>query len=226
MGVVVTIVGTTFIQILSDEPEIADEMLKRRRRQNKAILAILVVCDVWGVGFPFVALYDSALGKMSSSLVTGVLVSTIVVTVANLAVPLYVASLFRSLIYFDFSKVTRPKLRVEAVGRTLVGGNYISEDRWVELRSMIESNSFNYDSAIEFLQAFNKFFASRSEGGKFSSLVRRGMYHYNESMIPTYARMLVRGSQLSPIEDNATEGAGNEADLREPSEIESDPQEV
>jgi hypothetical protein len=110
MGVLVTVIGTAFVQILLDIPETSDASLKKRSRQNSVILTLLIICDLWGVGFPFAALYASAVGKVTPSLISHVLVSTIVVILGNLALPVYVASLFRKLYWFDLSNITRPKI--------------------------------------------------------------------------------------------------------------------
>lgn len=88
VGVLVTIVGTTLAQLIIGNPEVAAEVVGRRKRMLISV-ALLVIVDLWGVFFPLTILAVNTLGSISRGVVIGVLVSTAVVILANLIWPLY-----------------------------------------------------------------------------------------------------------------------------------------
>ena len=88
VGVLVTIVGTSMAQLIIGNPEVAEEVVGRRKRMLISV-ALLVIVDLWGVFFPLTTLALNTLGSISRGVVVGVLISTGLVILVNLIWPLY-----------------------------------------------------------------------------------------------------------------------------------------
>jgi hypothetical protein len=203
IGVVVTVVGAALAQILLDAAS-SDGTERDARRRNLIVLAVVILVDIWGVGFPLYALYRAALGEVSDGLITQVFVSTILVGVASAILPVYlVGMLFNINYWFNLARLglMRSDARAEAFRKMLIEGGYIEGDRYDSLMLSARTGAINYESAVELLTAFNKFLVLRKRKG-ISSLFRTFSYYYFQvTLIPFYAQRLAR------------RGAGPENDL-------------
>jgi hypothetical protein len=199
MGVLVTVIGAALVTLLVDVSEISDAITISRRRKNAFLLIIAVLCDLWGVGFPFWALYRSAIGEASAGLVQAVLASTILVAAANLAVPFYVISMLHRIQYLiNVARIglSRGQRQTEALRKFFVGGGYVDDKRFDELLGMAKARKFDYESALEFLNIMNKALVLGKREG-ISSPARMVNYALTQLILPLYARQL--SSNASPV---------------------------
>jgi hypothetical protein len=199
MGVLVTVIGAALVTLLVDVSEISDAITISRRRKNAFLLIIAVLCDLWGVGFPFWALYRSAIGEASAGLVQAVLASTILVAAANLAVPFYVISMLHRIQYLiNVARIglSRGQRQTEALRKFFVGGGYVDDKRFDELLGMAKARKFDYESALEFLNIMNKALVLGKRKG-ISSPARMVSYALTQLILPLYARQL--SSNASPV---------------------------
>lgn len=193
MGVLVTIVGAALAQVLLSPGDAAPEIAyEPRRRLSLGVLAIVILVDVWGVSFPFWALYRSAIGSVTSSLVTGVFISTLLTGIANVVLPFYVVGTVRSARYwinlFRISRLDGDQ-RAAEIRKHLVDGKYISASCYDELMQQLKTRTLEYKSAVTLLDAFSKaFILGKREG--LSSPLRTVSYYYSRIMIPAYARLI------------------------------------
>jgi hypothetical protein len=129
VGIFVTIVGTSMVQLLAQDPIADFEITVTPRGLRTPILGILLVVDIWGVGFPFVLLYLNTLNTIDEGLVRAVLISTILVIGANLILPIVVIQTSRSLKelkrWMDLDKLSREQ-QAAKVHSILVDGGFLS----------------------------------------------------------------------------------------------------
>lgn len=200
MGVLVTIIGAALVQVILDADDAGDTVGHTRRRLNIAVLIAVIVIDLWGVGFPFWALYRAALGPVSSGLVTGVFFSTLASGIASVLLPFYVVISVRSVRYWY--KLIRLGLlrgdeRATEIRNLVVEGDYLSAAEYDELMQKARTKTIDYPSAVTLLEALSKALILGKPKG-IASLFRSGMYLYLRTiMVPAYARRLTSGSGQS-----------------------------
>jgi hypothetical protein len=209
IGVLVTVVGAALTQVLLEGADISHSDLRPRRRHNLTVLIVVIVVDLWGVGFPLFALYRSALGNVTSGLVTWVFVSTVAVGVGNIIFPVYIIrALFGIQYWYHVIKIglARGDERTQALRDMLIEGGYIEAERFDFLMLRARSGAIDYESAVELLSALNKCLVF-GKAGKFS-FTRAMPYWCLHLLIPYYARRLSQRSEHPP--GQANESANNE----------------
>jgi hypothetical protein len=203
IGVLVTVVGAALAQVLLDGSHSSDVGLRPRRRRNLIVLAVVILVDLWGVGFPLYALYRSALGSTSPTLVKQVFFSTVAVGIANILFPLYVINILYSIQYwYSMARLglSRGERRAETLREMLVKGGYVEEGRYDALVQEARSDNNNYESTIELLGLFNECLIL-GRRGRISSPFRTVAYYYFKLFIPLYVRSVVRKGEHAPPED-------------------------
>jgi len=207
IGVLVTVVGAALTQVLLDAAS-ADAVGRYNRLRNLVVLAAVILVDLWGVGFPLYALYRTALGTVTSALVTQVFISTLAVGVASATLPVFMVSTLYSVKYwFNLARLSlmQNDKRVEALRKMLIEGGYIEEARYDSLMLKTRAGVIDYESAVELLGAFSKLLILGKSKG-FSSFFRTASYYYFQLVfVPVYARSFVRRNNITGGKDPLSE---------------------
>ena len=213
MGVLITITGASLAQIILNADQAVDTALRSRRRINIFILTSVTLIDIWGVGYPFWALYQSALGHISSGVVKLVFISTIVVAACNVILPYYLISYMRGARYWYniFRLLQSPgEERGQEIRKLLTEGGYIGAEEFDDLIRDIKSGTLTYEKVVRLSDVLCRAFVLASPRGV-SSPTRTFLYYYFRVATPFVARQIM--TQIK---------AESERKLEEESETNSD----
>lgn len=176
VGIFVTIVGTVLVQFLFQDDSRSGHLNFGSSRVRSVVLASLLAVDVWGVGFPLYALYLNTIGPVSGSLVRAVFVSSTIVVVTNIFLPVNVYQLYRSVrVMWEWTRIDRldKERSIQAMRANLVDGGYISaEDFGSVMEEFRRAGRASGDHATRFFMAmFRSVILARP--GKFGITIGR-----------------------------------------------------
>ncbi|MDQ2708900.1 MAG: hypothetical protein M3Z25_15250 [Actinomycetota bacterium] len=167
VGILVTIIGAAILQVVLESKQDSSLPDLQLRRLRFIGLVVALAVNIWGVGFPFWALYKTTIGTVSESLVTAVMWSTAAVVIANLVVPLYIIDVYKTYSHWLYSVRLMRNAGNEqdgAVRELLVEGGYITEYKFEKMTKKSTSR-LSDQLATELLVAMSRaFFVGTPEG--------------------------------------------------------------
>ena len=206
MGVLITVIGAALAQIILDVNQAADIAFRPKRRLRIIILASITCIDIWGVGYPFWALYQSALGHSSPRVVSLVFISTVIVALFNILLPYYLINLVRNARYWlnIFRVIIAGQKRGQEIRKLLTEEGYVDVEEYDKLVHAIKSGTLSHSNTVKLIELLSRALILASPR-RISSPARTLTYYGFRPIIPLYARLYARQLVALMKETNSEE---------------------